>query len=525
MPSPEPICAPKISIVRTPRRLMPVKPRKKARPPGAKENPRIRWRNQGGSLRAYAELRDLGGGQPALIPEGDSRGTTDPEIAEQLLLVRMTKLAEGRRNRALLGLNPDADLAEISIYHLKEKAATGDYQQQWLDISATYLARAVAFFTRYQRATEKNPEPDPCPRNLATIGVPDIRQYHEWLKTQSNGRGGVLGRGSRRHHLNVLSGVFRRAISEGKLPLGGNPVAALLDKPKAPKSETSWLEVDELGLLLESARTLMEQERAADRRPALPCAYELVATFILTGAREDEIRRFQIRHLDFDADIIDIPGTKTEGAKRSMPMHPHLREILLPYVESLGRTSGYVFTTTAGEPVGDWRKTLDRIATRAGFAKGRIRTRVFRTSYITHRLACIDHGAPIDPYQVAREVGHASLVMIMKVYGRVQRRRVRMEELAFRVERIGPALQERLQALSEPPPPRERRGVKEATALVGRFVDATSGMSTTETAAATGIPVPTVRRLRGGKQPTLQGRTKDRIISYLERIAAETPRA
>jgi integrase len=302
-------------------------------------------------------------------------------------------------------------------------------------------------------------------------------------------------------------------------------VAGLLDKPKAPKSETSWLEVDELALLLESARILMNQERAAGRRPPLPCAYELVATFILTGAREDEIRRLQIHHLDFDADIINIPGTKTEGANRSMPMHAHLREILLPYVESLGRTSGYVFTTDAGEPVGDWRKTLDLIATRAGFTKGRIRIRVFRTSYITHRLACIDHGAPIDPYQVAREVGHASLAMIMKVYGRVQRRRVRMEELAFRVERIGPTLQERLQALSKPPPPRERQGVKEATVLVGRFMDATSGMSLAEIAAATGIPVPTVQRLRGGKQPTLQKRTKDRIILFLDRTGAGRPRA
>lgn len=498
---------------------MPLRSKKKARPAGAKENPRIRWRNQGGTLRAYAELRDFGGGQPALIPEGETRATTDPEVAEALLLTLMSELAEERKTRALLGLDPDADLAEFSVYHLEEKAATGEYQQRWLDKSETYLARAVAFFTRYQRATEKDPEPDPCPRNLATIGVPDIRLYHEWLKTQPNNRGGQLGRQSRRHHLNVLSGVFRRAISEGKLPPGSNPVAALMDKPKVPKSETSWLEVDELALLLESARIVVEQDRASGRRPPLPCAYEFLATFILTGAREDEIRRLQIRHLDFDAEIIDIPGTKTEGSNRSMPMHPQLREILLPYVESLRRTSGPVFLTAAGQPVGDWRKTLDVIATRAGFAKGRIRTRVFRTSYITHRLACIDQGAPIDPYQVAREVGHASLAMIMKVYGRVQRRRVRMEELAFRVDCIGPALQDRLQALSAPPPPRERPGVKEAAALVGRFVEATSEMSNAEVEAVTGIPVPTVRRLRGGQQPTVQGRTRDRIVAFLNRLA------
>ena len=476
-------------------------------------------------MRAYADLRDLGGGRTALIPEGEVRATTDPEIAEHLLVQLMTELAEERKNRVLLGLNPDADLAEFSVYHLEEKASSGEYRQQYLEISATYLARAVAFFSRFQRATPEDPEPEPRPRNLAAIGVPDVREFHEWLKTQPNGRGGLLGRGSRRHHLSALSGVFRRAISEGILPAGSNPVSALMDKPKAKKSDTPWLEVDELALLLESARVLVEQDRASGRRPPLPCAYEFVATFMLTGAREDEIRRLEIDHVDFEADVIDIPGTKTEGSNRTMPLHPQLREILLPYVESLDRSSGRLFTTEAGEPVGDWRKTLDAIATRAGFPQGRIRTRVFRTSYITHRLACIDHGAPIDPYQVAREVGHASLAMIMKVYGRVQRRRVRMENLAFRVESIGPTLQARLEALSAPQPPRERRGVEEGMDLVRRFVEAASGMSHAAVTKATGIPTPTVQRLRRGKQPTVQGRTKERILAFLDKEKDRLPEA
>ena len=59
---------------------------------GAKENVRIRWRNQGGKDRAYADLRSLGGGQPALIPPGEKRATTDPEIAEKLLHQLLAKL-------------------------------------------------------------------------------------------------------------------------------------------------------------------------------------------------------------------------------------------------------------------------------------------------------------------------------------------------------------------------------------------------------------------------------------------------
>lgn len=294
-----------------------------------------------------------------------------------------------------------------------------------------------------------------------------------------------------------------------------------MDKPTAPTSRTQWLEVDELALLLESARVIVEEARSAGRRPPLACAYELLATFILTGGRENEIRRLEISDLDFDSHQIEIRGTKTEGSDRTIPMHPQLYEILLPYVQGLGRTTEYLFTNEAGEPFGDWRKTLDAISERAGFQRGRVRTRMFRTSYITHRLACIDQGAPIEPYKVAREVGHSSLTMIMKVYGRVQRRRVRMNELAFRIDAIGPKMHDRLQAVYSPPP-RRRAGANDDADLLARFLAATAKLTTREITAATGIPKPTVNRLRAG-QATLQGRTKERIKLFLDIADDEHP--
>jgi hypothetical protein len=51
-----------------------------------------------------------------------------------------------------------------------------------------------------------------------------------------------------------MSGLFRRAISESKLPIGSNPAASAMAEPTAPNGQTLWLEVDELALLLESAR-------------------------------------------------------------------------------------------------------------------------------------------------------------------------------------------------------------------------------------------------------------------------------
>src|SRR5687768_9477077 len=83
---------------------------------------RIYWRNQGRENRAYADLRDLGGGLVALIPPHEKRATTDPEIAEELLLQRMTALKEQRRNWVLFGLDPEADLAKYVEHHLQAKA-------------------------------------------------------------------------------------------------------------------------------------------------------------------------------------------------------------------------------------------------------------------------------------------------------------------------------------------------------------------------------------------------------------------
>lgn len=490
----------------------------KQRHPGAKENSRIRWRNQGGQLRAYADLRNRGGGRSALIPPGETRATTDPEIAEHLLVQRMSSLLERRRAKVLFGLDPDADLADFADHHLRAKAKSGEYSQQWLTISRTYLDRATAYFNQHQHATETNTQPEARPRNLATISVVDVRGFVDWLATQPNGRGGVLGRASRRLHLSALSGLFRRAISEGKLPIGSNPVSALIDKPRAPKSQTSWLEVGELALLIESARTLTDHWSAIGQKGLPTFAYEFLATFILTGAREGEVRRLQVSHFDFDSLSLYIPGTKTDSSDRVIPMHPQLAEILLPYVQRLGRSDGLLFTTASGAPIGDWRKVLDAIVTRAGFPNGQIRTRVFRTSYITHRLACIDQGAPIDPYQVAREVGHSSLAMIMRVYGRVQRRRVRMEELAFLTEMIGPHLQPRLQALYAPPVPAEQAGAAQAAELVKRFLAAIAGMTTGDICTATDIPKATVKRIRAGGQATTQAKTKSRMIDFLHRV-------
>lgn len=476
---------------------------------------RIYWRNQGEVLRAYADLRDLGGGQVALIATGEKRATTDPVVAEELLRQRLNDLTKKRRNRVLLGIDPEADLASYAARHLQLKAESGEYSDRWLALSKKYLGRAVAFFTQHQHASDAEADPEPRPRNLATISPPDVQAYCKWLKEQSNGRGGTQGKQAIRHHLHALSNVFKRAISEGKLEMGKNPVVAMMDKPTAPVSTTKLLEVEELTLLLESARTL--PHGGAGGRERLLCAYELVATFALTGLRENEARHLDVRDVDFGAACIDIRGTKTRGSIRTVPLHPQLAEILGPYVQGLGRRSGPLFTGRTGGPFGTWTGTLDAIAARVGYAPGEVRTRRFRVSYATHRSTCDG----VDSNTVRLELGHGSLAMMERVYARAQRRSRRMgAEMAFRIDNLGPEHTETVAKLQTRWEPSAGQAAQRRE-LVQRFLEAVKGMSAPQVEALTGISAQTVNRCRAG-QYGAQNANLRKMREYLARLDGVT---
>lgn len=422
-------------------------PRKSGSP---KKHPLIRWRNQGGKLRAYAELRSLGGGRRALIPPGETRATTDPETAEILLHQYIQELRERNQKKALPAIDPGPDLADVAIHYLEELTASNDYDAETLADWEAHLSRVVDYFTRWQHASVHHPEPLPRRRSLASISLPDVHAFNEWLTATPNRRGNQLSNESRREHLHVLSGVFEKAIIEDMLPRGRNPVPDLMRALSRRSSETQWLSVGELALLLESARTVGCEAQGGGAVLSIPCRYELIATLMLTGAREREITRLQVHHLNFEARTIDIPNPETGEIDRTIPLHSQLYDILEPYVLRLERTSGYVFTMASGEEITSCLRVLELTAKRAGFQGWQIRPSVLTTSYIIHRLACMDNGIPINPQKVAWEVGYTSPELVEKIFGRVQYGRERLDELAFTPYAIGPDLSERLEALHSP---------------------------------------------------------------------------
>ena len=167
---------------------------------------RIYWRTRGGARRAYADFRDyssVGGGLEALIPEGERRATSDPDVAQALVATRLKELDALRRGRALHGRARGATLANYAAEHLTKKAKAGKVTHDWMVMAEMFLSRAVEYFG--------------VSRELESIGVEDVQGWATHLselpRALGYGTGAYGGRGLARAS---LRGIVMELNEEGK---------------------------------------------------------------------------------------------------------------------------------------------------------------------------------------------------------------------------------------------------------------------------------------------------------------------
>jgi len=395
--------------------------------------------------RWWADLRDYareGGRQESLR-------TSDEDVARVLVGRRLEALDAKRRGRVLHGERKEASLAEVARLDLLAKADSGLFTSAHL--AAVEARLRIVFGLLGGRSDPEARQIDPN-----ALDVARIRSVVADLRRLPNGRGGTMSEGNVRHYLNALSGVFRRAGSEGFVPPGFNPVGALLEKPVGRPAEARWLEPHEASLLLETARRYIAPKEGT------PFALALVGFFLLTGCRETEAYGVELDDVSFDRSTITIRPNrwrrlKTRGSQRVIPMWPQLAEILRDYLRGPHRPTGDLLfpSTVHGREamLTDCRKLLTHLAERAGLARpllddeGRplrkggwpifdtpLRTKVFRHTYCAARLQTLDGGAPVSPFTVARELGHGSTAMVTKVYGHLGTVRHRAAVVEYRVE-------------------------------------------------------------------------------------------
>ncbi len=303
---------------------------------------------------------------------------------------------------------------------------------------------AAAYLVAVEQHYERSCEFFGQGRDMNSIGV---RGWVASLRKLPNRRGGTLSDKTVRGYLDSLSNLFRRAQSEGCVPPGHNPVASMMDKPRAEAPEAEWLEVCDAALYLEAARL------HSPAHDGIPFMHAIVSTFLLTGGRYSEIMGLLVSDLNFERRTVtcrpdEYRGLKTKRSRRVVPMWPQLDVILRDHIRAQGRVGGLLFPSArTGGMISDMRKSLDAIGELAGWQRGEIRTKGFRHTYTAARLQTLDRGAPVALYTVSRELGHASTAMVERVYSHLGDVRHRSDVVEFRVDQHEDKLRDRLETL------------------------------------------------------------------------------
>jgi len=398
---------------------------------------RIYWRTRGGVPRAWGDFRDFPDGKrEPLVPPGDRLATTDPLVADILVAERVRALEAKRRGVAFGFDSPGVTLGAFAQEHLEQKARSGRTTSTWIATSQVYLERAVSYFG--------------SGRTLHTIETVHVEAWVEHLRGVRY-RGAPIAEGTVLQHLLVLSNLFRRAQKRKLVPLGHNPVWALEEKPQVRRREAAWLEVHEAALVLEAARLY----RPAPGR-TLPYTFPLIATFLLTGGRRDEVLGLQVEDVSFERKTVRFHPNpfrrgargKSRHAERIVPLWPQLAEILGEYLATRP-PSQLLFPAWEGRTerrLGDFRKTLSAVTALAGLP-GEITSKVFRHTYCSARLQTLDRGEPVSVDLVRREMGHGDESLVRKIYGHLGTIRHRAPVVEFRADLHFEALGDKLSRL------------------------------------------------------------------------------
>ena len=389
---------------------------------GKARKDRIYTRVQGssGTIRYYADLRDLGGGQLALRAPGSSRATSDPDEARILLGKALEDLRAGKMpSKATRPKKQHGDESRLGAMAQRLiRDNPGNVTEKWHGDVERRLKRAQEWFGQE--------------RSLISIEPKHVRDWINKLTAEGFANGTI------RHHLHALSSVYRYAQELDTVPPSCNPVSRLYRKPSARRDRkesqrAEYLEIPDAAKVLEAARKL----KRTRRNGLIEFVHPLVATFLLTGGRKAEVLGLTWGDIDFDLGLVTFApnqwrGLKREWSERSVPLWPQLREVLEAYRPANHSPSDLVFpsprTAQGGREgmVNDLRKAMTELRRQSSVDLPEGVT-IFRHTYATARLQTTDNGKQIAIWTVAKELGHKNVARVEDTYGHPSHYRPRGE--------------------------------------------------------------------------------------------------
>jgi integrase len=226
------------------------------------------------------------------------------------------------------------------------------------------------------------------------IGELRVPRLEDYIRTR---RGDGVQDPTIAKELGALGAVLRRARRVGRWRGELDPVLPPFRVPYVPRvRHLTPAEFERLALVLRPHRAL------------------IVRVIVLSGARNSEWERLERGHVELDAGLLELPGTKTAGARRVVPIAPELREVLLEVIA----------VATGDRLLRRWpniRRDLAAACRRAGIA--RVTPNDLRRTFATWLWK-----GGMSPAEIGRLLGHRDSRMVERVYGQL-----RAEDLAAKV--------------------------------------------------------------------------------------------
>jgi integrase len=394
-------------------------------------------------IRYYIDLRRYGLGRIALQPDGETRATMDTDEAVRLGLVMLEQA--------------QADAAALRDSRVGRHLTIGIVARSWEStllrdvaeerLSDTTRVRYLLALRQLLGTTNEHGDPHTPALDqdlpIYRLHTRHVRAALATLRSRT-GRQGPLSPTSLNHCVVVISLLVKHAITLEAMPPHADPVGGLgkSERPPARRSDrTDFLEVPEVAVLLETLRA----------RPVGAVPYALIAALLLyTGCRLSEVLGLTVSDVNFERKTVRIARNAfrrlKHGGDRTIPLWPELEVILAAHLTATGLTSGLLLPARRADgTVGMHRAKYtalfaeaQRVAAaslsameQAAFLEKHVTAKVFRTTYCAARLQTLDAGAPVSVEVVRRELGHTSLAMILRVYSRIGRVRVRGEAVSY----------------------------------------------------------------------------------------------
>lgn len=258
----------------------------------------------------------------------------------------------------------------------------------------------------------------------------DLRQFSEWVQVQGVALQGLkyadlrqwandLERGglspaSRGRKISAVKSFFRYLCKMGVLM--NNP-AADLDAPKIENKAPKTIDEQEAATMLENARQGIKNalKRQSNSPPIWFRDYAILATFLFTGVRREELTNIKTADVDLQGGCILIHG---KGAKQrfvyiNATLQAVLSEYLAAYRDKIygSKNSDYLYPTNKAAKIDV--HTVNNIVNNQMAAAG-IKEKGVSAHILRKRFATSVYNATNDFALTSKMLGHSSPTVTMR---------------------------------------------------------------------------------------------------------------